>query len=344
MALAVLRQWIQKATFDSGTDLAAGGLLSPDQTTEFLKVLVDAATLTPLCRQETSKATKFEVPRLSFNSRILKKGVEATRLVDADRVEPATGLMSLNTSLFKGEVLVSDEAMEDSVEGASLEDSIAQGVAEAVGRDVEDLAIKNNLSRTGGDTGAGTEVDVFYGLGAQWFGDNDADTTQTLATKHNIFPTAQRIADASTYTSFTSLFGDMYEKLPSKYKRDPSAMRFLTSMKLYDRYATSLAARGTVLGDKALIDGTGLSFRGVPIVGIPMLTGTETIASGTMTFDNTAVLIDPKNIVFGFHRRVRLERFRDPRDGATSVLVSVRFDCDHADPSSGVSAKKISGL
>src|SRR5574341_774927 len=63
MALAVLRQWIKKATFDSGADLAAGGLLSPDQTTAFLKVLIEAATLTPLCRQESSRATKFGAGR-----------------------------------------------------------------------------------------------------------------------------------------------------------------------------------------------------------------------------------------------------------------------------------------
>jgi hypothetical protein len=47
------------------------------------------------------------------------------------------------------------------------------------------------------------------------------------------------------------------------------------------------------------------------------------------------------NLYLGFHRRVRMERWRDPREGATSFLPSVRFDVKIGDPDFGVLAYDI---
>ena len=76
---------------------------------------------------------------MSVGSRIMRAGTEATRLLDADRVVPTTGLASLSTVLLRGEVPISDEAFEDNIEKDRMADTIMTMVAEAVGRDVEEL-------------------------------------------------------------------------------------------------------------------------------------------------------------------------------------------------------------
>jgi hypothetical protein len=339
----VLNRYLEKATFTT-SDLSGGsngGLLSPDQAAEFLRIAIAESVLMREARIETSNSTKFEVPSISFASRILRKGTEATRLVDGSRVKPTTGLVTLSTYLFRGEVFVSDETFEDQVEQEGLADTLMTMIGEAVSRDIEELALVNNTARDSGDTSYAEELDQFEGLVKQFVGVSDAATTGI------VIPTGQLIADASTYTSFDALFEALFELLPSQYRRNMPALRIYCPIKLRDRYHASLAARGTNLGDTALTENLALKWRGIPVVGIPMLTGNHDINNGdvnNMNYDGVVFITDPKNIIFGFHRKIRIEKWRDPRDAATSFLPSVRFDVKIADPMYGVAAKKVTGL
>src|SRR5512139_2761085 len=145
-------RWLLKATgvtgdYDPDVTGGSGGYLSPQQTREFLRQAIEASVLLSDVRIETSINPKFEIPRISLNSRILRPGVQATRVTEGNRQIPAYGLMSLSTVLFKGEVPVSDEYFEDSIERAALADTIMTMIAEAVGRDVEELVIKSDTTR-----------------------------------------------------------------------------------------------------------------------------------------------------------------------------------------------------
>jgi len=162
----MLMRWLEKATFSTAdvTAPAGGGLLSPQQAREFLRILIDESVLLKEANNQTSLSPKFEVPRISFGSRILRSGVEGARLADGDRVKPLTGLVTLSTNLFKGEVPVSDELFEDNIERDALADTIMVMIAEAVGRDVEEYAIKNDTDRTGADGADNSVLGVFDGL------------------------------------------------------------------------------------------------------------------------------------------------------------------------------------
>lgn len=308
-------QWLEKATWTTSDLSTGGGLLSPEQAKAFLRVAIDASVIMKEARIETSNAPKFEVPRISFGSRILRAGAEATRLADADRVRPTTGLITLSTVLFKGEVPVSDEVFEDNIERDKVADTIMTMLAEAVGRDVEEIAIKSDTARLP------TETQVFDQL------DGIIKSIQANT------PTGQQI-NFSTYTTYTDVFSRLVEVLPSRYRRNYNELRLYVPILHVDGYQRSLAARGTGLGDQALAENlaTKLAFRGIPVVGVPMLSGSDTINSAAVDYTTFAILTHPQNIVFGFHRKIRVERWRDPREGATSFLPSVRFDVKIADP------------
>lgn len=325
------QQWLSKATLQS-TDLSGGtngGLLSPDQVKQFLRVAIEASVLVSDCRQETSNATKFEVPRISFGSRILRAGTEATRLTDGNRVKPSTGLVTLSTNLFKGEVPVSDEVFEDNIEKEGFADTLMAMIAEAVGRDVEELAIKSDTSRIAGDNEA--DFDVFDGI---------------IASLQDNTPSAQKI-DATGETKYATIFSTALEAMPARYKRNYSALRFYVPILVQEGYQTELESRGTTaLGDSAVAEDlrTSLAYHGIKVVGVPLLSGTGTINSVSTDYTTFGWLIDPTNIVFGWHRRVRMEKWRDPREGYTSFLPSVRFDVKIADPDAAVLISNIPNL
>lgn len=322
------KQWLAKATLvDSDiTGPSAGGLLSPDQVKEFLRVAIDASVLVSQCRQETSNATKFEVPRISFGSRILRNGTEATRLLDADRVKPSTGLVTLSTVLFKGEVPVSDEVFEDNIEKEGFADTLMAMIAEAVGRDVEEIAIKSDTARVAGD--------------------NDDTLDQTdgiIKSLQTGLPGAQNI-NMSAETKYATIFSKMLAALPARYKRNYAALRYFVPVTVQEGYQKELEARGTsALGDTAVADDlrTDLSYHGIKVVGVPLLSGTGTINAVAVDYSKFAFLINPINIVFGWHRRVRMEKWRDPREGFTSFLPSLRFDVKVANPDEGVLANSL---
>jgi hypothetical protein len=264
---------------------------------------------------------------MSFGNRILRVGVEAERVASGDRVQPLTGLVTLSTNLFKGEVPVSDEMFEDNIEREALADTIMVMIAEACGRDVEEYAIKNDTDRVAGDGADFGVLSQFDGLIAQF---------QTgLPASHKV--------DASGIGSYDSLFKSMIRALPARYRRDPTALRFYVPVKHGDGYQSELAGRGTPLGDTNVIENLRLklAFRGVPVVPIPLMTGVSTINGAEIDYDSFVMLTHPLNLYVGWHRRIRVERFRDPREGATSFLPTLRFDVKYADPSFGVLASGV---
>ncbi|WP_347246312.1 phage major capsid protein [Thermogutta sp.] len=315
-----LLEWLEKATLTTSDLETGGGFLAPEQATAFLRVAIDSSTIMKEARIETSANPKFEVPRISLSSRVLRVGTEGQRLADSDRVEPTTGLVTLSTYLFKGEVPVSDEVFEDNIERDALADTLMTMIAEAVGRDVEEIAIKSDTSRVAGDNEP--VFDVFDGI---------------IAQLEDGLPSEQKI-DASSHTTYEQTFGAAVAAMPPRYLSDYSALRLYVPYAHLHGYQHALAARGTGLGDTAIIDAmaTRLSYRGIPVVGVPMLSGQGSINGTAKYYDRHMILTHPKNIIFGFHRKIRVERFRDPREGVTSFLPSVRFDVKLADPSCGV--------
>jgi len=320
---AILRQWLEKATLttadlEGGTN---GGMLSPAQAKQFIRQAIEASVLLPDARNESSDSPKFEVPRINLNSRVLRRGVQATRLDDADRVKPGTGLVELDTQLFKGEILVADEFFEDNVERESAAGTIMTMLAEAVGRDAEEIAIKSDTDRTGADD---ETLDAFDGI---------------IATLQDELP-ANQILDVSAETTAQDIFRRMIEALPSRYRRNYGELRIYVPTFLRDTYHAELGERLTVLGDSAVVDNlaTRLAYRGIPIEELPLLSGEDTINGASIDYATFAFLTHPKNIIAGWHRRIRIEKFRDPREGATSFLPSLRFDCKLGEPERAVLA------
>ena len=303
------KELLQKATLSLGDfDGAGEAPLTVEQVAEFLRLAITPQVMLPDVRTVMSNSAKWQESQLDFASRIMQVGVEATRNLPAGQIKPTTSIVEISTSLIRGEVPVSDEVMEDQVERAGFGDTIMAMVAEGAGRDIEELFIQGDDDDTvvGHGEGAGTYLRLFDG----WL---------KLANSGNTYAAA---GDADDYQE---IFKNLLTSIADKYKRDTANWRLYVPKRLEEMYRDALAARGTPLGDIMLMGDKKIAYQSIPIVGVPLVP----ITAGTP--DTSFILLSHRqNLYAGYRRVIKMETFRDPREGATSFIVTARVQANMA--------------
>ncbi|MFI5297478.1 MAG: phage major capsid protein [Polyangiales bacterium] len=294
------RSFVEKADLAIADLTAGGGYLLPEQAKTFMRLLIKPSVVMKLATVTPMPTPKFQVSKIKFGSRILRAGKEATALAAADRAKPDLSFLELDAQLFKAEVFLSDEVLEDNVERGEFRQTVLEMIAEAAGRDMEEAIIS-------GDT---TSSDPFLGV---------FDGILKQAKSH--------VVDAAGAPLTKNFFRDMLRSLPSEYLRDKKAMNFLASVDGELEYRNSLAERATVGGDKFLESDAPILYSGVPITPVPLFPDSLG-ATGNQT---TVLLTNPKNIHVGIWRQIRLETFRDVSAGVLRVVATIRFDVQLAD-------------
>ncbi len=284
---------LQKATFTT-PDLLGG--VTTDSADRFINLMTAQQDMMNDVRVVRSNAAKWQEAFIDFANRIARPGVEAQRIAEPDRVKPSVAFVEMSTVLIKGEVPVSDEALEDAMGGqANFETTLTEGIANRFGYDVEDLLLN-------GDTAS---ADPYLSLTDGWL---------KLARS-----AGGNQVDASGATSYTDIFAALLAALPDRYKRNlQQDGRFYVSHTIEQGYRTELQQRGTALGDSAITENNELRFQGI---------GLRPVANWPSNGSTTQILFTNRNNLYaGFRREIQLETFRDPRDGATSFIVTSRVD------------------
>lgn len=282
-------------------DLTAGsGILKPAQAQRFMRLLVKHSVLLPMCTVVPMAAPKQQIPKIRLGQRVLRPGQEATALPLAQRASPEFGMVELDAKLFKGEVRLSDEVLDDNIERGELRQTLLSLMAEAVARDMEELVIR-------GDT---TSPDAY------------------LATLDGVLRQAQsHVVDAAGAPLTADVLLDLLTTIPSEQLRDKKAMRFLTGVVPELRYRGRLANRNTVAGDRFLEEDAPVLYSGVPVAPVPLFP--EDL--GPTNNESQVLLANPKNINVGIWRQIRVETARDISEGVVKMVVTLRFDVKYAD-------------
>lgn len=287
-------------------DLATGGLMNPEQSDNFIRILAQDTNLLNDVRTIRMARPKMTVNKLDLASRALRvanqgtissplSGEEGTRaLARADRTKITTSKVELDTYEVIAEVNLPYEVLEDNIEGGAIDNTrfqqtVLDKLAERIRIDIEDVMIN-------GDTGSG---DSFLA---------QRDGVIELATS-NIVNNSGAALDAVT-------FNEMHQSLPDKFKRVIDRYKFYVSHNKRLQYMMQVAQRQTGLGDSVLVGGSGTNFApfGTPLIGV------ASMPSGT------ALMLDPSNILFGVQRNMRLEFDRDTRERVLVMVFTMRFD------------------
>jgi len=304
------RTLLEKADMALADLTAGGGILKPAQAQKFMRLLIKDSVLMKRVTVVPMAAPKQQIAKIRFGSRILRPGQEATAVAAQDRVKPDLSQVELDAKLFKAEVRLSDEVLEDSIERGELRQTIMEMIAEAISRDMEDIVIN-------GDKGS---PDPFLAV---------LDGILVQAASH--------VVDAAGAPLSKDLLADLLRTLPAEYLRDKKAMSFLASVDADLGYRNTLSERATGAGDKFLEEDTPVLYSGVPLVPVPLFP--ENLG---VNQQQTAVLLcNPKNVHVGIWRQIRIEAARDISEGVLKIVATLRFDVKFAEENAVAKAVRV---
>lgn len=298
------RTLLEKADLALSDLLSDGGLLNPEQAQKFIRVLIKRAVIMPMATVEPMKSPKKEINKLNFAGRVLRAGQPGVALGVADRAKPDLGpKVELDAKLFKAEVRLNNETLEDSIEMGNLKNTVMQELAKAVSRDMEEVSLEGDV------------------LSADPF----------LAQLDGIIKQAtSNLVNGGTTSLNKGTLRDMLKAMPSEFLVNKANMVYLTSVDAEIDYRDSIANRATPGGDNALgafaTTAADVAYTGIPVKPVPLMP--EDLGPGT---NETVVLFtDPKNINYGIHREIRMETDKDISSGEIIIVVTMRFDVKYA--------------
>ena len=292
------------------SDLLTGGELVPAQAKKFIRLLINESVVMPMAMVKPMGSKKQLLEKVRFNSRVLRAGAEATALSSGDRVKVDTTKVEMDAQLFKGEVHLNNEVLEDNLEQGNLRQTVMELMGEAIARDMDEILVQ-------GDTGsADTFLASFDGLLA-------ASTSNVVA--------------AGGVGLQKSVLKAMIKAMPSEYIRNKRKLRYLTSIDAEVDYRDTLAERATTVGDKFLMEDAPVMFSGIPISDVPLFP--ENLGVGGD--ETNTLLVDPKNIAVGVWRKITIETDKDISAGILKIVASMRFDFKYVEESAVVKATEI---
>lgn len=302
---------LQKADLVLADLQTNGGLLQPIHAQRFMRVLIDEAQIMKMATVIPMKAPKQVVDKIRFGTRILRPGYEARALPEADRSKPTTSHIDLDAKLFKGEVRLTNEVLEDSLERGELRQTIMSMMAERLALDIDELLVR-------GDT---------------------ASTDPYLAQFNGVLKQiTSNIYDHADATSNRTLWKSMLKAMPTPYLRNKKSLRFFTSNDSEIDYRDALADRATAnIGDRFVEYDAPAMYSGVPVVGVPMFP--ENI--GTSNHCTSPILMDPKNMAVGIWRDIRMETDKLVSEGVLLIVATLRFDMKLIEELAAVKANNV---
>ena len=266
------RSILKKADLALADITGDNGVLQTAQARTFMHLLVKESKVMSLATVTPLRAPKQLINKTRFVDRVLRAGQEGVALPEADRSKPTFTNVEHDAKLFKAEVRITDEVLEDNIEADGLRNTIMTCLAEAMSRDMDEIIVQ------GDDSSSDTFLAQFDGM---------------------LVAAATNVVNAGTVTINKAIFRDMLKTMPSEWLRNKGALRFLTSVNAEIDYRDSLSDRMTLTGDRALAglgeSAAAVGYSGIPVIDIPMFP--ENLGGGTNTTD--VILADPKNIDVG---------------------------------------------
>lgn len=289
------QQLARKADLVVGDLQANGGYLPPVSAARFIRLAIDDSVLLPMSRVIPLRSPVQYVPKLRFTNRILHAASEGTPVAVDDRAKPDTSQVEMSTKKAMAEVDLTEEVLEDNIEGDAFRDTITALMAERISLDIDDMIANSDLTSTNPDF-------AFF------------DGIRVAATSN--------VVNVGGDTLHKGILRDTFKAMPTEYRKRRNELRFLTSSNAVVDYTDSIANRMTTMGDAALREESMPTWGNIPVMEVPVFP--EDLGVGN---DETELLLlNPNNIMFGWWRRIRIRTELLTRSGVYVIVASMRFD------------------
>lgn len=281
------------------TDLAAGGLLSTQQSNKYIDMAVDNSTMLKEARIVRMRGPVMELDKIATTGRVSQ--LKSEGVAPENLAEPAFDKVNLSSVEIITPFEITFEALEDSIERGNFEETVISVMAKQTATDLEELALL-------GDTGSGDSY--LQGL----------DGWRALADDGHVVDFEGDTLDKAGLSA-------MYRALPDTYKRNHADLRFYFAPAAIQDWNDTFSDRPTAAGDIALTGGVAPPYMGVPLVSVPViptdLTGISGYESGPNLSFGLLTLRD--NLIFGIQRQIRIDRDKDILRGVNIYVISTRI-------------------
>lgn len=293
-------------------DLFQGGLMQPEQSDRFVRIMMEDSPFLSRIRQIPMARPQLVINKLELADRALRVANQGEisspnnadfrerALARADRTKVTTSKIGLNTFEVIAEVNLPFEVLEDNIEGGAIdnttfEDTVLTMLGQRIRIDIEDLCLNGDV----------LSLDPYLSV-------RDGALKRVTS---NIVNNSNGPLDAI-------LIKSMLDTVPDKYQRLVPRMVLFASHNRVRDYMLQIAMRQTNLGDTVLVSGNQgggaaagtFSPLGVPMIGTPQMP------------NDKALLIDPQNFIMGVQRQMRIDYDTDVRERVLIIVVTMRFD------------------
>lgn len=292
------------------SDLLSGGELVDAQAKKFIRLLIKESVILGMAQVKPMASKKQLMEKIRFASRILRAGQSQVALPLADRSKPDLSKVELDAKLFKAEVRLDNETLEDNIEQGTLRQTVMELMGEAISRDMDEVIVN-------GDT---TSSDLFL---AQFNG------LLKAATSH--------VVNGGTVALTSTQLKAAIKSMPTQYIRNKKNLSFLTSIDAETDYRDTLSQRDTVGGDRFLTEDAPILYSGIPLSDVPLFP--ENLGGGSN--ETNVLLLDPKNICVGVWRKITFETDKDISAGVLKIVASIRFDFKYVEEDAVVKVEHV---
>lgn len=252
---------IEKATITTDA-LASAGALNAEQADKFLDYVIDETQLKGLgLRFEKFDAENKDLDKINVANRVAVPAAEAT--------DPGIrrGVTTSKITLAPKEIMcpfeIGDLFRQRAIEDPNMAaDTVIRLMATRLANNLEELWLDGNTLGS-----AKLESDLIEGgSGTLYRKDN------YLALFNGWLKAAEagHVVDAANAQISPTLISKTFRALPTKFRKNKSALRLLCSWDHEVHYAEGVSARGTLAGDRAL-EGGAISPFGVPMFPVALL-------------------------------------------------------------------------
>jgi hypothetical protein len=277
--------------------LATGGKLNPAQSDRFIDFVIDETILKDNARVVRFRNESLEIDKIGVGKRVSVPKAEA-----ADP-NVRRGITTSKITLQPKEVMtpfeIGDTFREVNIEGDNIEDTVIRMMGNQTANDLEDGYINGNKlgpARLQGDILDGGSTTQYI-----------KDTFLALMDGWSLLGDGANVVDAEGQNVGLSIFSRAIRALPTKFRRNKSALRWFLSPDLWQLYLEKLSTRATGLGDAAVQGGGSAPGPfGIPAVPVPLwefepLTVEHIVLNGTTAVqlrssDVTNVVVTPEDL------------------------------------------------
>lgn len=327
MSNELLEKVISTSTIGAG--VGGGGLLSPQQSNQFISYIFDATTLGGQVRTVRMRGNEVELDRMAVGERVVRLATEAVD--DAVNVKVAFAKVSVSSQKLRLDWELSSESLEDNLEGEAFEDHVARLLSAQAANDIEDLAINGDVNNTD---------DALFKSFDGW--------------RKRLYAGAN-VVDAGGQELDRLVFLRALRAMPRKYMARRQGLKWFTNAGLLQDYVYSdqfveteggLKNPGTnpdaqpVPGNAGWSPTAPFGIRAQEVPLFPEYAVTPADAESDDT-GSDVWLTDPKNLVWGVKREIVVYRQFVPRKDTIEYTMFTRVGCTVENPQASVLVKNV---